>query len=176
MAVAQGGWKSTSNERYEMFETSEVLALPNRMLAARPGEAEMTAAAALPRPPIPPVPVARVAPPSPAVPAVVPARPLPTTARAATRVPGSPATAARIPTTPALTPANCVGRHVLCPRAMWPTWACSEHGGQGWEAVVDKVDDAGKMVLARFLAPNARSTRTRKWKPMWLALDHLRAI
>ena len=64
MAVAQGGWKSTSNERYERFETSEVLALPNRMLAARPGEAEMTAAAALPRPPIPPVPVARVAPPS----------------------------------------------------------------------------------------------------------------
>ena len=174
LAVAQGGWKSTSNERYERFETSEVLALPNRMLAARQGEADMTAAAALPRPPIPPVPVARVAPPSPAVPAVVPARPLPTTARAATRVPGSPATAARIPTTPALTPANCVGRHVLCPRSMWPTWACSEHGGQGWEAVVDKVDDAGKMVLARFLAPNARSTR--KWKPMWLALDHLRAI
>ena len=83
------------------------------------------------------------------------------------------ASAARRPVSTLLTPANVVGRHVLCPRAMWPAWPCTEHGGLGWEAIVDKVNADGTSVLVRFIAPNAR---TRQWKPMWLQLSALRAI
>ena len=30
----------------------------------------------------------------------------------------------------------CVGRRVLVPRAVYPTYACSENGGRGWTATV----------------------------------------
>ena len=61
----------------------------------------------------------------------------------------------------------------ICPRDMWPSWPCTEHGGQGWEVIIDKLAQDRTKVLVRFLAPSAR---TRKWKPMWLLLDHLRPI
>ena len=38
-----------------------------------------------------------------------------------------------------LTPANAVGRRVLVPRSLWPTYPCNEHGGKGWEAKVLRV-------------------------------------
>lgn len=72
-----------------------------------------------------------------------------------------------------LSAANCVGRRVLCPASMWPSWRCNEHGGTGWEATVDKVSNDGATVLVSFVASGAR---TRRWKPMWLQLTHLRAI
>jgi hypothetical protein len=72
-----------------------------------------------------------------------------------------------------LTSVNCVGRHVLCPKEMWPSWPCSEHGGTGWEAVIDKLGDDRKTVQVRFVA---QSSRTRRWLPMWLQLSSLRPI
>jgi hypothetical protein len=56
---------------------------------------------------------------------------------------------------------------------MWPSWKCTEHGGRGWEAVVDKLSQDKTQVLVRFLAPNAR---TRKWKPMWVQFSSLCVI
>jgi hypothetical protein len=35
-----------------------------------------------------------------------------------------------------LTAPNCVGRHVLVPAHVWPSYTCDEHDGRGWEAVV----------------------------------------
>ena len=55
-------------------------------------------------------------------------------AAAVPRLPaGQPATAAD---TSPLTAANAMGRRVLVPRDIWPTYSCSEHGGAGWEARV----------------------------------------
>ena len=36
----------------------------------------------------------------------------------------------------ALSGPSDVGRRVLVPRGLWPAYACAEHGGAGWEAVV----------------------------------------
>jgi hypothetical protein len=170
LAVAQGGWHSDAHERYDRFSQAQVLALPAQMLAVGASEAENAAAAALPPPPAPPAAA------TPHVAVVAPVRPVPAAPRSATRSPagaGSVASASRKPVITPLTPANCVGRHVLCPRDMWPSWPCTEHGGQGWEVIIDKLAQDRTKVLVRFLAPSAR---TRKWKPMWLLLDHLRPI
>ena len=35
-----------------------------------------------------------------------------------------------------LTPENCVGRRVLVPRRIWPSYRCDENGGRGWTACV----------------------------------------
>ena len=35
-----------------------------------------------------------------------------------------------------LTVANAIGRRVRVPAACWPTYPCTEHGGQGWTALV----------------------------------------
>ena len=38
-----------------------------------------------------------------------------------------------------LTFANAPGRRVLAPAAMLPRYLCREHGGEGWEAKIEKV-------------------------------------
>ena len=38
-----------------------------------------------------------------------------------------------------LTATNAVGRRVLVPRSVWPTYSCTERGGDGWEAKVLRV-------------------------------------
>ena len=174
LAVAQGGWHSDTHQRYERFSPEQVVALPGVMLRARATEEEMAAAGVV-APPTLPLPT----PPPPAQGAVVaPARPLPPSPRSAARgVQATPqkgvASAARRPVATPLTPANVVGRHVLCPSSMWPSWKCTEHGGRGWEAVVDKLSQDKTQVLVRFLAPNAR---TRTWKPMWVQFSSLCVI
>ena len=36
--------------------------------------------------------------------------------------------------TPLPTTQQCVGRRVLVPRALWPTYACEENNARGWTA------------------------------------------
>ena len=180
LAVAQGGWHSDVHQRYDRFSIQQVVALPAAMLRVEATEEEHTAAAA----------AAAVVLPQAAAPADVdappqaPARRLPASPRASpprkrTRghAPQQSAAAPAATAEPArptrLTPANCVGRHVMCPREMWPSWRCNEHGGHGWEAVVERLSHDRKTVLVRFVA---RSTRTRQWEPMWLQLAALRPI
>ena len=117
----------------------------------------------------------------PGVPPQVPARPVPSPARSPSRKRGRSRVASQSEEAPAaqqqqvthLTPANCVGRHVLCPKEMWPSWPCNEHGGTGWEAVIDKLGHDRETVQVRFVA---QSSRTRQWRPMWLQLGSLRPI
>ena len=70
-----------------------------------------------------------------------------------------------------LTPANCVGRRVLCPRAMWPRRACRMHGGAGWEAVVQKKRTVRGSceVFLDFVADAGQSAD----RSMWLKLTAL---
>ena len=77
-----------------------------------------------------------------------------------------------------LAPANCVGRRVLCPRSMWPTRACTVHGGAGWEAVVTKVRanrraPATTEVYVEFVKEPQCKLADR---PMWLSLSSLRPL
>jgi hypothetical protein len=175
LAVAQGGWHSDVHQRYDRFSISQVVALPAVMLQVDATEEELTAAAgavAQAAPAAPP-PAAPLAPPQ------VPARPLParSPARKRGRSQSEPqavaAPVARPPEPTQLTTANCVGRHVLCPKQMWPSWPCSEHGGTGWEAVVEQVNRDRGTVQVRFVAP---TSRTRRWRPMWLQLRSLLPI
>ena len=41
-----------------------------------------------------------------------------------------------------------MGRRVLIPRHVWPRYACTEHGGRGWEATV--VSATGVTVVVEF--------------------------
>ena len=43
---------------------------------------------------------------------------------------------------------NAVGRRVLIPRHVWPRYACTEHGGRGWEAT--DVSATGVTVVVEF--------------------------
>jgi hypothetical protein len=175
LAVAQGGWHSDVHQRYDRFSISQVVALPAVMLQVDATEEELTAAAGAvaQAAPAAPTPAAPLAPPQ------VPARPLParSPARKRGRSQSEPqaeaAPAARPPEPTQLTTANCVGRHVLCPKQMWPSWPCSEHGGTGWEAVVEQVNRDRGTVQVRFVAP---TSRTRRWRPMWLQLRSLLPI
>ena len=106
--MAHGGWRSLAHRRYDRFSLQEVLGLPEAMLQV--GADVLQAPAA-------PVEASVLA----AVPAAVAA--------------GSDAADGPAQPRP-LTHANCVGRRVLCPRAMWPARPCRLHGGAGWEAIV----------------------------------------
>ena len=143
--MAHGGWRSLAHRRYDRFSLREVLGLPEAMLQVGAVEQQAPAAQA-------------------PVPAVQEAAPL---AEAA----GSGA-AARPATLQPLTPANCVGRRVLCPRAMWPSRPCRLHGGAGWEAIVRKARSQGSAteVYVDFLPERAGKPADR---PMWLQLDGL---
>jgi integrase len=47
---------------------------------------------------------------------------------------------------PSLTKNNAVGRTVLVPRTRYPTYACSEHEGTGWEAIILSATGVSAMV------------------------------
>ena len=79
-------------------------------------------------------------------------------AHAATAGPSTPPLARNLPTLPyAAAPASTalpltgpsdVGRRVLVPRSLWPSYACTEHAGAGWEAVVRSA--SGSTAVVRF--------------------------
>lgn len=163
LAVAQGGWHSDAHSRYERFTPEQVQGLPSAMLASQEAPADGVAPAPVVWHPPLPAAVASSSANEATAAALLPAR---TTAAGAASRQG-------VPTIPnPLTLANCVGRRVLCPASMWPSWTCREHGGEGWEARVDKSKGDGT-VLVTFVTQGPRS---RKWKPMWLQLAHLRPV
>ena len=179
LAVAQGGWRSDTHERYERFTVAQVLALPSAMLAADASGTVVAAAV-----PVTPAVVAQPAAQPPQEQPVAP-RPMasPRSGRGAARhspLPTPPrveerrASAVLSPPRP-LTFANAPGRRVLAPAAMWPRYLCREHGGEGWEAKIEKVRsrDGQAEALVVFVA---RKTRSTGWQPMWLKLANLRPL
>ena len=185
LAVAHGGWKSDAHERYERFSASQVLALPAAMLAA--GAADAEGASALPvAPVVPAAPVAQ----SPAVPISVPVRPMqpsPTPARGRARgvsaqrqqaaaAVEAPSSSSGRPPRP-LSYEHAAGRRVLVPSSLWPRYACTEHGGEGWEGLISKVRttrvDQAQQALVDFVD---RRRSGAGWQPVWLPLDSLRPL
>ena len=73
---------------------------------------------------------------------------------------------------PRLTAANALGRRVLVPRHLWPDYACREHGGQGWEAEVARVDRGWALVNFLF----AKDLHGRRYPPAWLQLWRVSAL
>ena len=142
-----------AHRRYDRFSLTEVLALPEAMLAIHAGNVG-----------------------TPAAPTVV-------AAAASTAAASAPAAAAGARATPApaaaapppLTRANCVGRRVLCPRSMWPSRACHMHGGAGWEAVVRNVRTSGRLVevFIEFVREPQCKLADR---PMWVQLATLQPL
>ena len=69
-----------------------------------------------------------------------------------------PAAAAPPPPDPRpLTRANAVGRRVLVPATMWPTYQCREHGGHGWEATI--VSSTNSTAVVQFVFHRTRNGR-----------------
>ena len=58
-----------------------------------------------------------------------------------------------------LTRANAVGRLVMVPRAVWPSYSCNEQGGLGWEAVVRSCTRQGYARLKFIQATTASGVR-----------------
>ena len=136
---------SMAHKRYDRFSLHEVLRLPAAMLEVMAEDVPAPAAA---------VAAAGAAAPSSAL------------------LGGGAASSAAEQQPSPLTAANCVGRRVLCPRAMWPTRVCSMHGGAGWEALVTKsrsVRGATEVYVEFVKEPQCR----RADQPMWLALSAL---
>jgi len=50
----------------------------------------------------------------------------------------------------------CVGRRVLVPRGMYPSYACDENNGHGWTAIVLSCTRAGVATLRYVEAATAR--------------------
>ena len=181
LAVAQGGWRSDTHERYERFTVAQVLALPSAMLEAD-ASGSLIAAAVPVAPSVVAQPAARLPHEQPAA----QARPLasPRSGRGAARhspQPTPPRVEVRAqptvlsPPRP-LTFANAPGRRVLAPAAMWPRFLCREHDGEGWEATVEKVRSGQGGRAEALVAFVARRTRGAGWKPMWLQLSSLRPL
>ena len=162
LTVAHGGWSSDAHERYERFALAQVLALPRGMLDAGDEAPDD----------VPPPDAGEVAP-----------RPLPVAgarrgragaamAPAAAAVPA--VVAAPLPSPRPLTLANAHGRHVLCPADMWPSWACAEHGGRGWEAVVKNVrvrpKAPGPELYVQFVS-RTRGAGKPRFQPLWILMS-----
>ena len=191
LAVAQGGWHSTAHERYERFELARVLRMPQLMVLQ----------AAAPPVPVTPAPVTPAAPPGLGSPGggPPPARDPQHLGRRRGRGRGrggkggrhspegrgrggaaeegySPVAPVMVFTPRPLDERGCVGRTVLCPRAMWPSWPCREHGGDGWEArIIERRStgvEAARLVEAKVQFVGGR----RPFQPMWLRLDALRPL
>ena len=72
----------------------------------------------------------------------------PSTPQLARNPPTLPYAAAPVSTAMPLTGPDDVGRRVLVPRSLWPSYACTEHAGAGWEAVVRSA--SGSTAVVRF--------------------------
>lgn len=148
LTVAHGGWRSLAHKRYDRFSLTEVLSLPDQMLAVHADGV------------------------------LAPADPLVLSAAGAsssTAPVASASTSTAAARLPALTLANCIGRRVLCPRSMWPSRECSMHGGAGWEAVVRRARSTRESteVYVEFVRePHCRLAD----QPMWLMLDNLQPL
>tara|TARA_B110000046_G_scaffold146920_1_gene154417 strand:+ start:164 stop:1759 length:1596 start_codon:yes stop_codon:yes gene_type:complete len=66
----------------------------------------------------------------------------------------------------------CVGRHVLVPHAVWPSYVCDEHDGRGWTALI--VSYRQQVVTVRFL--HATSPRGLPYPDEQLQLDALQPL
>jgi hypothetical protein len=113
LTVAHGGWRSLAHRRYDRFSLTEVLSLPEAIMAV-----STTGVLA------------------PAEPVAAMASGASSSAGAHTQVASSSVSAsgtAQASSVSAgqqpLTHANCVGRRVLCPHSMWPGRAGRMHGG-----------------------------------------------
>ena len=124
LAVAQGGWRSVAHRRYARFGLADVLQLPQAIVAAGAarGDGLPVEVQVVPRP------VQHGAAPTPER----------QVARLRQRPAAAPAPVAAAPARPLTTGRAAVGRRVLVPVACWPDYACDEHGGEGWEAVITR--------------------------------------
>ena len=73
----------------------------------------------------------------------------------------------------ALTLANAVGRHVLVPRTLWPTYPCEECGGHGWLANVVQVYPRTRKPAARVEFTYARDEHGLPYRTETLELSKL---
>ena len=73
---------------------------------------------------------------------------------------------------PPLTNKNAIGRLVLVPKDLWPDYACDEHGGLGWEAMVIRADRDWAKV--NFL--HAKDECGREHRDVYLQLSALRPL
>ena len=71
-----------------------------------------------------------------------------------------------------LTAENCVGRRVLVPRRVWPSYRCDENDGQGWTACV--VQKHGADVTLHFV--HATTARGLPYEDTRLQLSSVRPI
>ena len=72
----------------------------------------------------------------------------------------------------ALSGDNALGRHVLVPRSLYPTYSCSEFDGDGWRAEVVRVTPRG--VVVHFVL--AHTSRGRPYADAELQLSALRPL
>jgi hypothetical protein len=82
------------------------------------------------------------------------------------------------PTEPAdtspLTPASCVGRRVLVPHSIYPTYPCDEFDGRGWEARIIAYSKRDGYATATYL--HACDARGLPYQDVLLALAVLTPI
>ena len=71
-----------------------------------------------------------------------------------------------------LTADVAVGRTVLVPRSVYPTYGCTEHGGRGWEAVIRSA--SSKTAVVRYA--HAATSRGRRYADMRLPLRLLELL
>ena len=65
-----------------------------------------------------------------------------------------------------------------CPRSMWPSWPCREHGGSGWEArIIDHRRGADRSNAMRHEVRIVFvGSSQRRFGPMWVVLQALRPL
>ena len=59
----------------------------------------------------------------------------------------------------------------MVPAAVWPSYVCTEFGGQGWEVHVEEADRRAGAVLVSFVA--ARDPSGKRYQQEWLTLESL---
>ena len=79
----------------------------------------------------------------------------------------APAPAAAAPNLQPLSQTNAVGRRVLVPADIYPTYRCSEQQGRGWECTVMTVRLSLSLVL------KLSKSGSGVWSPFPLSLDHI---
>ena len=91
----------------------------------------------------------------------------------------SPAAAPPPPPPPDLRPltaSNCVGRRVLVPAALWPSFQCSENEGAGWSAMVTRWDARSSPPGAVVAFTDAVDARGLSYEDVTLQLGALRPL
>ena len=81
------------------------------------------------------------------------------------------ATAATAQTVTPLTGENAVGRRVLIPAEVHPTYACTEHNGTGWEALV--MSATSLTAVVRLIGPQRLTADGRRYEDERLPIGTL---